>query len=163
MIRVRIRTGNADERCSPLRVGACGRVRPVAHDVRRYGTCVRVAGGHWPPLRVGACRRVRPVAHDVRRYRALRQRADVGIRPYGPWRTMCAATVPVPCSRFPELCIMHYAFCIPYPSATSRAIIRLKPRANRRTPTWECSPAAISGISSSTTTYSIAPAAKLSR
>ena len=41
---------------------------------------------------------------------------------------------------------------IPYPSATSSAIIRLKPRVNIRTPMWECRPWAISGISSSTTT-----------
>ena len=90
-------TGAEERRAnSPRYRLACagGRVRPVAHDVRRYGTCVRVAGGHWPPLRVGACGRVRTVAHDVRRYRALRQRADVGIRPYGLWRTLCAATEP---------------------------------------------------------------------
>ena len=39
-----------------------------------------------------------------------------------------------------------------YPSATSRAIIRLKPTAKSNTPMLECSPADISGISSSTTT-----------
>ncbi len=50
-----------------------------------------------------------------------------------------------------------------YPSATSSAIIRLKPTAKATTPIFECSPADISGISSSTTTYIIAPAAKDSR
>ena len=40
----------------------------------------------------------------------------------------------------------------PYPSATSSAIIRLKPTAKNITPILECSPEDISGISSSTTT-----------
>ena len=39
-----------------------------------------------------------------------------------------------------------------YPSATSRAIISVKPRENISTPMFECSPEDISGISSSTTT-----------
>ena len=39
-----------------------------------------------------------------------------------------------------------------YPSATSSAIISVKPRAKDKTPTLECSPSLISGISSSTTT-----------
>ena len=39
-----------------------------------------------------------------------------------------------------------------YPNATSSAIIRLKPTANEITPIFECFPADISGISSSTTT-----------
>ena len=38
----------------------------------------------------------------------------------------------------------------------------VKPRANITTPMLECSPSDISGMSSSTTTYSMAPAAKLS-
>ena len=42
--------------------------------------------------------------------------------------------------------------CFSYPSATSSAIIRLKPTAKSKTPILECSPADISGISSSTTT-----------
>jgi len=47
------------------------------------------------------------------------------------------------------------------PRATSRIIIMEKPMANIMVPTWECSPSLISGMSSSTTTYSMAPAAKL--
>ena len=39
-----------------------------------------------------------------------------------------------------------------YPSATSRIIITLKPAAKNTVPTSECSPADISGMSSSTTT-----------
>ena len=59
---------------------------------------------------------------------------------------------------------MAPALCIPrYPSATSSIIIREKPRAKKMVPILECSPSDISGISSSTTTYSIAPAAKASR
>ena len=50
-----------------------------------------------------------------------------------------------------------------YPSATSSTIITLKPTAKNTVPTLECYPCDISGISSSTTTYSMAPAAKLSR
>ena len=50
-----------------------------------------------------------------------------------------------------------------YPSATSSTIITLKPTAKNIVPTFECCPCDISGISSSTTTYSMAPAAKLSR
>ena len=45
-----------------------------------------------------------------------------------------------------------------YPSATSSTIITLKPTAKNIVPTFECSPCDISGISSSTTTYSMAPA-----
>ena len=51
----------------------------------------------------------------------------------------------------------------PYqPSATSSIIISVKPRAKKMVPMFECSPSDISGISSSTTTYSMAPAAKAS-
>ena len=50
-----------------------------------------------------------------------------------------------------------------HPSATSSTIITLKPTAKNIVPTFECCPCDISGISSSTTTYSMAPAAKLSR
>ena len=50
-----------------------------------------------------------------------------------------------------------------HPSATSSTIITLKPTAKNTAPTLECCPCDISGISSSTTTYSMAPAAKLSR
>ena len=50
-----------------------------------------------------------------------------------------------------------------HPSATSSTIITLKPTAKNTVPTLECCPCDISGISSSTTTYSMAPAAKLSR
>ena len=39
-----------------------------------------------------------------------------------------------------------------YPRATSRIIIREKPTAKKRVPMLECSPADISGMSSSTTT-----------
>ena len=39
-----------------------------------------------------------------------------------------------------------------YPSATSRAIIRVKPAENASTPVLECGPEDISGISSSTVT-----------
>ena len=46
---------------------------------------------------------------------------------------------------------------------TSRTIIRLNPTAKSTVPISECSPCDISGMSSSTTTYSMAPAAKLSR
>ncbi len=49
---------------------------------------------------------------------------------------------------------------LPYPRATSNVIITMKPRAKVRTPISECSPSDISGISSSTTTYIMAPAAK---
>ena len=41
--------------------------------------------------------------------------------------------------------------CLFYPSATSSAIISVKPRENISTPMFECSPEDISGISSSTT------------
>ena len=47
-----------------------------------------------------------------------------------------------------------------YPRATSNVIITMNPRAKVRTPISECSPSDISGISSSTTTYIMAPAAK---
>ena len=47
-----------------------------------------------------------------------------------------------------------------YPSVTSRIIITTKPRAKATVPAFECRPSDISGISSSTTTYIIAPAAK---
>ena len=47
-----------------------------------------------------------------------------------------------------------------YPSATSSTIITLKPTAKNTVPTLECCPCDISGISSSTTTYSMAPATK---
>ena len=50
-----------------------------------------------------------------------------------------------------------------HPSATSSTIINANPTANAAVPMCECSPSLISGISSSTTTYSIAPAAKLRR
>ena len=45
-----------------------------------------------------------------------------------------------------------------HPSATSSTIITLKPTAKNTVPTLECCPCDISGISSSTTTYSMAPA-----
>ncbi len=48
-------------------------------------------------------------------------------------------------------------------SATSSAIMSVKPTAKNMTPVSECLPTDISGISSSTTTYTIAPAAKLKR
>ncbi len=59
----------------------------------------------------------------------------------------------------------RFAFKTPnrHPSATSSTIITLKPAAKNTVPTLECCPCDISGISSSTTTYSMAPAAKLSR
>jgi len=50
-----------------------------------------------------------------------------------------------------------------YPSATSRTIISVKPTAKKMVPMLECSPSDISGISSSTTTYSMAPAENASR
>ena len=50
-----------------------------------------------------------------------------------------------------------------YSSATSSTIITLKPTAKNTVPTLECCPCDISGIRSYTTTYSMAPAAKLSR
>ena len=50
-----------------------------------------------------------------------------------------------------------------HPSATSSTIITLNPTAKNTVPMLECCPCDISGISSSTTTYSMAPAAKLSR
>ena len=50
-----------------------------------------------------------------------------------------------------------------YPSATSRAIMRVNPAANNSVAMLEWLPSDISGISSSTTTYIMAPAAKLSR
>ena len=49
-----------------------------------------------------------------------------------------------------------------YPSATSSTIITLKPTAKKK-PCRRYRPCDISGISASTTTYSMAPAAKLSR
>ena len=52
---------------------------------------------------------------------------------------------------------MSYFF--PYPSATSSTIISAKPTAVPIVPILLCSPFCASGISSSTTTYSIAPAA----
>lgn len=59
---------------------------------------------------------------------------------------------------------VHEYFCkmveFSYPSATSSAIIRVNPKANISTPILECSPSDISGMSSSTTTYIMAPAAK---
>ena len=45
-----------------------------------------------------------------------------------------------------------------HPSATSSTIITLKPTAKNTVPTLECCPCDISGISFSTTTYSMAPA-----
>lgn len=50
-----------------------------------------------------------------------------------------------------------------HPSATSRIIIKLNPNAKKIVPILECCPCDISGINSSTTTYNIAPAAKLSK
>ena len=50
-----------------------------------------------------------------------------------------------------------------HPSATSRIIISVKPAAKATVPRFECFPSDISGISSSTTTYIMAPAAKLRR
>lgn len=48
-----------------------------------------------------------------------------------------------------------------YPSVTSRIIINRKPPMTLRVPLLECSPRCASGISSSTTTYIMEPAAKL--
>jgi hypothetical protein len=45
------------------------------------------------------------------------------------------------------------------PNATSSTIIREKPMAKAMAPIFECCPWLISGISSSTTTYSMVPAA----
>ena len=58
-----------------------------------------------------------------------------------------------------------FAFGTPnrHPNATSSTIITLKPTAKNTVPMLVCCPCDISGISSSTTTYSMAPAAKLSR
>ena len=50
-----------------------------------------------------------------------------------------------------------------YPSATSRIIIVTKPNENTTVPMFVCFPSDISGINSSTTTYIIAPAAKLKK
>ena len=50
-----------------------------------------------------------------------------------------------------------------YPSAISRIIIIIKPIAKAIVPISECLPCWVSGISSSTTTYSIAPAEKASK
>ncbi len=50
-----------------------------------------------------------------------------------------------------------------YPSTTSITIIRTKPMAKPMVDRLVCSPCAVSGISSSTTTYIIAPAANASR
>ena len=47
-----------------------------------------------------------------------------------------------------------------YPNATSKIIIITKPNATPIVPMLVCSPACESGINSSTTTYTIAPAAK---
>ena len=49
-----------------------------------------------------------------------------------------------------------------YPSATSSIIIIENPTANAIVPRLECFPSEASGISSSTTTYIIAPAANAS-
>ena len=49
-------------------------------------------------------------------------------------------------------------FCYFYPRATSSDIITVNPTAKKIVPRSECSPWDISGISSSTTTYSMAPA-----
>lgn len=60
------------------------------------------------------------------------------------------------------LCIICKKHDLPrQPSATSSAIMTVKPAAKNKVPRFECSPSDISGISSSTTTYIIAPAAKL--
>lgn len=50
-----------------------------------------------------------------------------------------------------------------YPSATSKIIIVTKPNENKTVPMFVCFPSDISGINSSTTTYIIAPAAKLKK
>ena len=50
-----------------------------------------------------------------------------------------------------------------YPKATSKIIIIINPIATPIVPIFECSPFCDSGISSSTTTYIIAPAAKDSK
>lgn len=50
-----------------------------------------------------------------------------------------------------------------YPRTTSSVIIIENPTANAIVPMFECLPSDISGISSSITTYIIAPAAKLKR
>ena len=52
------------------------------------------------------------------------------------------------------------AHAIAYPNATSKIIIKTKPAMTPRVPTLECSPKCASGISSSTTTYSIAAGRK---
>ena len=56
-----------------------------------------------------------------------------------------------------SLCIIKFQFI--YPNATSKIIITTNPIATPIVPIFECSPACDSGISSSTTTYIIAPAA----
>ena len=53
--------------------------------------------------------------------------------------------------------------CMVYPRVTSRIIINTNPSAKAMVPQLECLPSDISGISSSTTTYIIAPAAKARR
>lgn len=50
-----------------------------------------------------------------------------------------------------------------YPNTTSSTIIRANPTAKPTVPKLECSPFDVSGISSSTTTYNIAPAANASK
>lgn len=66
--------------------------------------------------------------------------------------------------RFPIIFIYDAQSSILYhPSATSSIIINANPTANPMVPIFECSPSAVSGISSSTTTYIMAPAAKARR
>jgi|GEM_PF-5046578 len=50
-----------------------------------------------------------------------------------------------------------------YPNTTSSTIIRANPTAKPTVPKLECDPFDVSGISSSTTTYNIAPAANASK
>ena len=59
-----------------------------------------------------------------------------------------------------QLLRLYSKFGNRYPKATSNTIIKVKPTAKKIVPMWECSPSDISGTSSSTTTYSMAPAAK---
>lgn len=62
------------------------------------------------------------------------------------------------CAALPLL--TSHSSLLTYPSATSRVIMTMNPKAKEMTPMSECSPSDISGISSSTTTYIMAPAAK---
>ena len=86
-----------------------------------------------------------------------------------------SALIPVPMAEAPRPAAMksklwNHSFLIHahmknnnYPRTTSSVIIIENPTANAIVPMFECLPSDISGISSSITTYIIAPAAKLKR